>query len=149
MKTSLWGSSAWKFLHAATFAYPDTPTEAHKTAALEMFRSLSYMLPCGECCMNYQNEFSEQSIKPFLNSRSALSRWLVDLHNRVNKRLGKPELEYKDVQAMFPDDTCDLTCHDSPKHKHSAPLWLFIPLLFLGLLVIYLYTLAPTHKFAP
>ena len=145
MKTSLWGSSAWKFLHAVTFAYPESPTTHHRTAAVQLFKSLLHMLPCGECCTNYQNEFSEENITPHLKSRDSLSRWLVILHNNVNRRLGKPEMTYEQVEAVYPDDnTCDLTCHDDHPHRHRAPLWMFFPLFLLGLLVVYLYM--PVHK---
>ena len=119
MKTSIWGPAAWKFLHAATFAYPDVPTERHKEDALKLFQSLGSMLPCGDCCVNYSNEFSITSISKHLHSKEALSRWLVDLHNRVNVRLGKPTVTYYEVAALYPDDTCDLTCYDTPPRSNK------------------------------
>lgn len=127
MKTSIWGPAAWKFLHAATFAYPDVPTERHKEDALKLFQSLGSMLPCGDCCVNYSNEFSIASISKHLHSKEALSRWLVDLHNRVNARLGKPTVTYDEVAALYPDDTCDLTCYDTPATSNK--------LLYIGIVV--------------
>jgi len=133
MKTSIWGPAAWKFLHAATFAYPDEPTEKHKEDALKLFQSLGSMLPCGDCCVNYANEFSIDSISKHLHSKEALSRWLVDLHNRVNVRLGKPTMAYEDVAAMFPEDTCDLTCYDPP--KSNKVYYILVVVLIIAALV--------------
>lgn len=135
MKTSIWGPAAWKFLHAATFAYPDDPTEKHREDALKLFQSLASMLPCGDCCVNYSNEFSIASISKHLHSREALSRWLVELHNRVNVRLGKPTMTYEEVAAMFPDDTCDLTCYDAPPSRKYS---LFIAIVLIAISVLIL-----------
>jgi hypothetical protein len=135
MKTSIWGPAAWKFLHAATFAYPDDPTEKHKEDALKLFQSLASMLPCGDCCVNYSNEFSIASISKHLHSKDALSRWLVDLHNRVNIRLGKPTLTYDEVAALYPDDTCDLTCYDAPPQSRTF-LYICIIAVLVGIVVL-------------
>ena len=131
MKTSIWGPAAWRFLHAATFAYPDDPTEKHKEDALKLFQSLASMLPCGDCCVNYSNEFSIASISKHLHSKEALSRWLVELHNRVNIRLGKPTMTYEEVVAMFPDDVCDLTCYDAPSSRSYRGVYIAIVLILL------------------
>jgi hypothetical protein len=108
MKTSLWGPSAWQFLHAATFAYPEEPTKEHKEAARNLFKSLKLMLPCGDCCTHYCSGFDGDPVDNHLHSRDALSRWLVAFHNKVNVRLGKPEVSFDMVQAQF--DTGDETC---------------------------------------
>lgn len=101
MKTTFWGPHAWKFLHAVTFAYPDQPSDEHKKAALELFSSLKYMLPCGECCSHYCQAFEKNRIEPYLESRDSLSKWLVDFHNRVNERLGKPIMKYEEVAKEY------------------------------------------------
>lgn len=119
MKTSFWGPHAWKFLHAVTFAYPDEPTKEHKKAALELFTSLKYMLPCGECCNHYCQAFDKQKIEKHLESRDSLSRWLVDFHNQVNERLGKPTFQYDLVKKEYVEanEFCSLepSCHGEKK----------------------------------
>jgi FAD-linked sulfhydryl oxidase len=99
MKTSVWGPSAWRFLHAVTFAYPEHPTPEQRDAAMQLFLSLRHMIPCGDCCGHYCSEI--QAAPPRVESRDALSRWLVDLHNRVNVRLHKPQYAYEDAKAEY------------------------------------------------
>lgn len=108
MKTSIWGPSAWRFLHAVTFAYPEQPTEEHKQAAKNLFESLRYLLPCGECCNHYCGGLDRHSIEPHLDSRASLSKWLHAMHNRVNARLGKPEYSYE--QALLDFEVDDESC---------------------------------------
>jgi Erv1 / Alr family len=118
MKTSFWGPHAWKFLHAVTFAYPDEPTKEHKKAALDLFSSLKLMLPCGECCNHYCQSFDKHNIEASLESRDTLSRWLVNFHNNVNQRLGKPILKYEDVAKEYieANEFCSLapSCKEEP-----------------------------------
>lgn len=113
MKTSVWGPSAWRFLHAVTFAYPEEPNADQQQAALELFHSLRFMIPCGDCCGHYCSEI--RSSPPQVKSRDALSRWLVDLHNRVNARLGKSQYVYEaarkeylaeESQCLLPSEPC-------------------------------------------
>lgn len=107
MKPSFWGPHAWRFLHAATFAYPETsPSPAHKQAFLELLTALPLILPCVECGSHFAVEIKAHP--PALENRDALTRWLVDLHNRVNQRLGKPVVAYEDVVEEYTD--CEKQC---------------------------------------
>ena len=109
MKTNIWGPSAWTFLHAVTFAYPDEPTEEHKQAALDLFKSLRILLPCGDCCNHYCREFEKNGVEAALGSRKELAKWLFDFHNLVNVRLGKPVFEWDQVVAHYGQEDGDCT----------------------------------------
>lgn len=113
MKTTLWGPSAWRFLHSVTFTYPEFPTEEHKKAASDLFLSLKQLMPCRECCDHYCQELLESP--PRTESRRDLSTWLVELHNRVNVRLGKQIRSYESVEAEYvnEDDKCSYSCNGS------------------------------------
>lgn len=110
MKTSLWGPSAWTFLHAISFSYPDDPSPEHKEAALNLFSSLQLLLPCGECCSHYCSTFQRKELEEHLESKNSFSKWLVKFHNDVNKRLKKPEYPYEKARDFFlnEDATCDI-----------------------------------------
>ncbi len=125
MKTSIWGPSGWKFLHSIAFSYPDEPTKQQQQEVKNLFTALKYLLPCGDCCMNYSNEVGEIPVE----SNDKLSRWLVDFHNSVNKRLGKPTYNYDQIKLEYPDDSCDLSCHDEPKSYKTFIIILSIALI--------------------
>jgi hypothetical protein len=108
MKTTLWGPSAWTFLHAVSFSYPEDPSPEHKEAALNLFSSLQLLLPCGDCCSHYCSTFQRKDLFEHLESRESFSRWLVTFHNLVNRRLKKPEYSYDVAKAFYLND--EATC---------------------------------------
>lgn len=108
MKTSIWGPSAWTFLHAISFAFPDEPSEEHKEAALNLFSSLQLLLPCGDCCSHYCSTFQRKELSQHLESKDTFSRWLVNFHNMVNKRLRKPDFSYEQAKQHYLND--EATC---------------------------------------
>ena len=102
MDNQFWGPGAWDFLHSVTFDYPEKPSAAEKKHTREFFHSLKYVLPCLWCRKHYKDTIEKtMPIEPHLGSRNALTRWLVDLHNSVNKRLKKPQMPYDAVYEKF------------------------------------------------
>lgn len=94
-----WGPAGWKFLHIITFAYPDQPTLQQQKAAMDLFSSLQFMLPCPACQGHYQ-EFFKQNPIPVTNAVD-LQKWLVNLHNSVNQRLQKPLVTWEQAKSMY------------------------------------------------
>ena len=108
MKTSHWGEHAWHFLHAVAYEYPETPSLADRRAATRLFRSLMKMLPCQECCQHYAQEMRRDPIEEHLGSRDELCRWVLDLHNKVSRRLGKPEWTMSQLHDKYKGASCDV-----------------------------------------
>tara|TARA_A100000164_G_C21691671_1_gene669239 strand:- start:284 stop:817 length:534 start_codon:yes stop_codon:yes gene_type:complete len=104
--TSVWGPNAWKFLHISSFSFSDNPSHKEKKAATDFFNSISSMLPCDIC-----SEHCEKYLKdhpPDVRNKTALSTWLVNFHNIINKRLGKPQISYKQAKKLY--DNGNKTC---------------------------------------
>ena len=95
-----WGSHAWKFLHAVTFAYPDDPGKMTKIRYLTFFKLLRYVLPCSVCREGYSTDSHDLTLATMKN-RDTLSRWLVTVHNRVNRRIGKKIQTYDMVVPKY------------------------------------------------
>lgn len=108
---SEWGPAAWKFLHAVTFAFPEQPTLNEQVAVEQLFASLRFVLPCAQCRTHFDAEL--RAHPPDTRSRATLSAWLVDLHNRVNLRLGKRPVAYSEAAAAF-SAQCGRACDDTP-----------------------------------
>jgi hypothetical protein len=99
--TAVWGPHLWPALHAITFGYPVEPTEEQKEQYKIFFQSLAHVLPCKYCRESYSYYIiSEPTILNLdvLKNRSTLTKWLYDLHNRVNDKLGvKYNVTYDDI----------------------------------------------------
>ena len=105
----IWGEALWKTLHRFSLAYPrNRPSAEQQKAARDFYQSIKYLLPCPFCTLHYSKHFDETFNEETVKSRAALVKWVFDLHNAVNKRLGKP----------IPNITVD----DLPRLYNSFPL---------------------------
>ena len=101
MDTKIWGPCMWKTLHLITFTYPEKPSYAEKKYYYDFFNNLRYVIPCINCRKNYINHLNEIPLDPHLDSKDLLIKWLIDIHNLVNKDLNKPQKKYKDVISHY------------------------------------------------
>lgn len=96
MKPEVWGPHAWIFLHSVTMNYPKDPTQQDKKEMRDFFNSLRYVLPCEKCAKSLQKHMMKCPLTDnILNSRDSLVKWLIDIHNIVNKENDKAVLSYQ------------------------------------------------------
>ena len=57
------------------------------------------MIPC-ELCRTHYIQYLEVA-PPDLSGRNALVKWTIDLHNKVNKQLGKPVYSYSKAITLY------------------------------------------------
>lgn len=71
--------------------------------------NLQHVLPCEKCKSHYKQNIKKYDLKNSLGSRQDLVKWLIDLHNDINKDNGKPIWSYSDVfnkyQRMYQSDS--------------------------------------------
>jgi hypothetical protein len=88
--TYVWGPSLWMTLHTISLNYPCHPTAEQKMQYKQYFDSLGHVLPCGKCRDNLVSNLSCTKYgEDVFENRDTLSRWVYDLHDSVNKMLGK------------------------------------------------------------
>lgn len=103
MVTKIWGPIIWTALHTISFNYPVKPTMEDKNHYKDFIYSLRYVLPCKYCRINLTKNLKE---KPLLMchmaSRATFSKYIYELHELVNKMLGKKSgLTYCDVRERY------------------------------------------------
>ena len=103
MLTSVWGPSLWHFLHTMSFNYPDKPTKQDKSHYRKFVLQLVSVLPCKYCRLNLEKNFKSMPLKMcYMKSRESFSRYIYDLHEHINKMLGKTSgLSYQDIQERY------------------------------------------------
>jgi len=77
--------------------YPKKPSEEDKQAYYQFFKGLEDVLPCDKCAYNYSTNLQKHPLEQSLESRDSLIRWLIQIHNEVNKETGKPPYTYEQV----------------------------------------------------
>lgn len=97
----VFGPHFWFVLHSVSFFYPESPTDTDMRRHKDFYESFVYMIPCYECKQHYKVLLTRYPIDGHLNSRDELSRWVVFLHNQINKKTGKKEVDYQTVVQNY------------------------------------------------
>jgi hypothetical protein len=103
MLTYVWGPSLWHFLHTMSFNYPVKPTKEDKVNYMNFIKSLQTILPCKYCRINLKKNLKDTkfSVKK-MKDRNTFSEYIYDLHNHINKMLGKKNtVSYDEVRIRY------------------------------------------------
>ena len=103
MMTKIWGPAAWHFLHTMSFNYPVNPTKEQKIQYRNFVLNLRNVLPCKYCRINLANNLKKKPLQMcHMKSRETFSRYIYELHETVNKMLGKKShLTYCEVRDRY------------------------------------------------
>jgi hypothetical protein len=86
-----------------SFNYPVNPSAEDKRNYGAFIRGLQHVLPCKYCRINLKTNLKNHPLRAcHLASREAFSKYVYDLHEIVNKLLGKSSgLSYCDVRERY------------------------------------------------
>ena len=105
MMTKIWGPGLWVGMHSISFGYPIIPSDEQKKKYKDFFTLVADVLPCGYCRESYKNFITTEPTilnDQVMTDRKSLTKWLFDLHNRVNDKLGVDyDLTYEDVAKRY------------------------------------------------
>ena len=101
MDPKVWGPHFWFVLHLIAFHYPEKPNSFDKDAYKNYYHSVKDILPCTMCKQHFKNYLSQYPIEPHLDSKLDLIRWVNQIHNFVNVKLGKPALSHDDIFMIY------------------------------------------------
>ena len=110
MMTKVWGPAGWLLMHCIAYGYPyainpDNPDHiTKKEDYYKFFYYLGRVFPCKYCRESYQKFLKELPLIDKLNTRRDLCKWVYDIHNKVNDKLGVPDNErptFEEVDAKY------------------------------------------------
>lgn len=103
MLTSVWGPAIWHVLHTISFNYKVHPSEEEKAQYKTFIESLQNVLPCRACRENLKKNLPLAGYGDHVyENRETFSRFIFDLHQTVNKMLGKEnDLTYEKVRDIY------------------------------------------------
>ena len=119
MLTGVWGPAMWHYLHTMSFNYPVHPTKENKEHYRDFVLNLQNVLPCGKCRKNLVKNFKKLPLTiDHMESRKTFSKYIYDLHEVVNKMLGKKSgLTYEIVRERY--EHFRARCAKSNKKLHK------------------------------
>ena len=142
MNPSVWGPKLWFSLHSITLNYPKKPTFKEQQKYNNFFVSLQYILPCDNCAGNYKKHLDKFPITENLGCRKDIVLWLINIHNEVNKTLGKPEMKPSVALKLISKEykTCELKNSIINRVKQNSYLYIFIIMGVIGgIFLIYFF----------
>uniref|UniRef100_A0A5S6QM51 Sulfhydryl oxidase n=1 Tax=Trichuris muris TaxID=70415 RepID=A0A5S6QM51_TRIMR len=103
------GRSTWSFLHTLAAYLPEKLDSNAKRDLEELMRLLSLYYPCDYCASDLRAQLVKDP--PVTSSPQAFAHWLCQLHNVINKRLGKPLFDCTKVNERWRDGWSDGSCN--------------------------------------
>ena len=107
MMTKVWGPAGWLFLHCVTFGYPyaiNSHNETHNTKKQDYYNFFYYLgkvLPCRYCRESYDEYFKQLDLYNSLDTRKDITKWLFDMHNKINHKLGVPNCNIPSFEEVI------------------------------------------------
>lgn len=105
MTKEVLGSATWTFLHTLAAQYPERPTRQQKKDVKELMAILSRMYPCKECADHFKEVLRAYPVQT--GSQHEFSQWLCQVHNVVNRSLGKPIFPCERVDGRWGKLDCE------------------------------------------
>jgi len=107
-----WGPRFWTFLHQICFSFPENPTSIEKIIYKQILVCFVKMIPCPSCQKHFIELLNKYPVDSEMTSRETLIMWSITIHNKVNKRLGKPIIDLSEAKLIYQNDT------DEFNHKY-------------------------------
>lgn len=102
------GAASWSLLHSLAAYYPEKPSAQQQQDASQFMTIFSRLYPCSECAEDLRADLAVSP--PKVKSATEFSRWMCDLHNKVNLKLGKPLFDCSRVFERWRDGWTDGSC---------------------------------------
>ena len=101
MDPIVWGPKLWFFIHTVSLNFPNNPTFEEIKNYESFFENLKYIIPCEKCRLHYSQRLSANPVSKYLTDSNTLFIYTIDLHNEVNKSLGKRIYSYEEVAKLY------------------------------------------------
>lgn len=144
---NIWGPHLWKALHMISIGYPNEPNEEQKKNYKIFFENFYQVIPCSICSNNYKRHLTELPItNDIMKNRQGLAKWVIDLHNIVNKEHGKPVIQPDDALLHIFNNFESSHTHEENKKPNTKPntsssftLWGLMVILFILVAIAVVY----------
>ena len=132
---TVWGPHLWASIHTlALKADADYEVEPY----LQFLNSLLFLLPCDSCRLDFNKYFANHE-SPVVGEAF---HWSIDLHNHVNKKLGKKTLSMDEARAQWTNSNCSYQCTKAfvkPIEESFGSIYTFVAAAVLLVFIYLLY----------
>lgn len=87
------GPDFWSVMEELAIGYPTRASPEQQASMKTLLEKLALHFPCAECAVHFQAQVAKMP-PDSLAGRTPLLTWVIDTHNSVNARTGKPVLDH-------------------------------------------------------
>ena len=137
MDPTVWGPKLWFFIHTIALNFPDNPSFEDIKNYEMFFENLKYIIPCETCRMHYTQRLAVNPVSKYLTDANTLFIYTIDLHNEVNKSLGKKIYSYENVAKLYKNHYNKPYSVNNIKNKifNNKNLIILIVIIIFGILI--------------
>jgi hypothetical protein len=98
-----WGNQLWAYLHTITIVDSDEPSVQLRESvrAVEILKNVPSIIPCHRCADHYRSFFQTEIEGRDRYHRMELFDLLVEYHNQINHKLGKPIKTLEEARSQW------------------------------------------------
>lgn len=101
MHSKVWGKYLWWLLHTITYSFDEKYDQELTQKYVEIFYALPKVIPCPICRSHYKKRLAYAPVEKYLSSKDKFRSWLIDIHNNVNRGLGKPTISLSYANSLY------------------------------------------------
>lgn len=94
LSSTVWGPHYWFVLQTIAMSYPKYPNDICKKKYYNFIQNLPVFIPNKKIGNAFAKMLNEFPISPYLSSRLSFMKWVHFMHNKINKKLNKPEMNF-------------------------------------------------------
>jgi hypothetical protein len=138
LSAEVWGPHFWFFLNTIAYCYPEFPNEVTKRKYYDLIMNFPIFIPDIKMSDKFADYINKYPVTPYLDSRESFIRWVVFVHNKFNRNLGKDQLTVFEALDRYRDQySPEFIYNDTLMYKKYVLYSIFI-LLFVGIVYFFL-----------
>jgi len=133
----VWGRHYWYVIHSIAMTYPDYPNDVMKKKYYDFFYNLPIFLPNSEIGNYFATLLEHYPLTPYLDNRNSLLQWTHYIHNKINIKLSKPTISFRQFMDEFAKYNRPLPIQKASFMKSNNQLVSFMVVCFLVGFIVY------------
>ena len=102
LSAEIWGPHYWFVLFTMAVTYPKNPNDVAVKKYYDFLQNLPIFIPDEKMGNFFSRMLDEFPPTPYLSSRLSFMKWVHFIHNRVNRLLEKPQVDfYKSLENYY------------------------------------------------
>jgi len=97
----IWGPHYWFFLHTIAMSYPVHPNAVTKKKYYDFVQNIPLFIPVESMAGEFSKLLDKYPVQPYLDNKESFIRWMWFIHNKINKKLEKPEISLNDFYVKY------------------------------------------------